>query len=109
MINKLNKLNKGVKIVSQVVICLSGLVAFITQGIQGFTGRWNEDFTYELGLLLFYFMVARYPHKIISLIDIILSKFNLKTSKAMSKKDEPIEDQDLNVGGDGTTEEDTDV
>lgn len=45
----------------------AGIVAFIWQILQFFTGRWSDEWYKETAMLVIFFVFARYPKEILLL------------------------------------------
>ena len=56
-------LNKWTLILARV----AGIVAFIWQILQFFTGRWSDEWYKEIAMLVIFFVFARYPKEILLL------------------------------------------
>ncbi len=65
--------------ITYIAVRLAGLGGFIWQIIQFFTGRWNDEWYKEVLMIVLFFVLARYPKKILVIFETILSK--LKPSK----------------------------
>lgn len=51
--------------ITLILVRVSGIVALIWQIIQFFTGRWTDEWYKEVGMLVLFFILARYPKEIL--------------------------------------------
>lgn len=76
----------------QEVIRFCGLVAFITQLIQFFTGRWEYDFYLESSMLIIFLGISLYPKRVINIFKAKFLNTNINTmTEEKSKKEEEEE------------------
>ena len=110
MINKLKDFKKKIDVLIMIIVCVGGLVGLIAQSVQFYNGLWLLPFYQEVFMLVFWFILARYPHKIVYLFTAIsdrLRNSNLNTNK-MDDKEKEVS-TDVNVGGDGQGSSDEEV
>lgn len=72
-------MDSNINKITYIVVRLAGLGGFIWQIIQFFTGRWTYEWYIEVLMIFLFFIIARYPKKMLYILETILSK--LKPSK----------------------------
>lgn len=72
---------------TMIVVSLVGMAGFVTQSIQYFTGKWTDSFYKELVIWVLYFVVARYPSKILSVFEGIKTRVFGKNSVNKNNKE----------------------
>lgn len=88
------------------VVAIVGSVGLVAQVAQFFTSKWTYEWYIEVGILILFFIMTRYPHKIVHLFDLMLSGLNRIINSKFGVEDSK---KDGDVGGGGTEDEDIDV
>lgn len=112
MLNKLEYINKGTKKLGEIIIRLVSIYAFTMQTIQCFSSRWSWGLIWEIFILIIFFTMALYPSKIMYLLKAFASAIRNVTTKNrdnMSNLQDDPKEEFLDVGGDGTTDEDAEI
>ena len=94
-----------------VLIRLVGLTAFIWQIIQFFYSKWTYDVWVEVLMLCLFFIIFRYPNRILGIFGVLTSKLNIKMKDEKTKEEFKEEELKTNqdVGGSDPDNEDEEV
>ena len=83
-----------------VLIRLVGLTAFIWQIIQFFYSKWTYDVWVEVLMLCLFFIIFRYPNRILGIFGVLTSKLNIKMKDEKTK--EEFKEEELKKTTEGT-------
>lgn len=76
---------------------LVGISAFIWQILQFFYAKWTYDWYVEVFLLLLFFMIARYPDKVVGLFNSFSSKISDRVSAKTGGETPENDDEDADA------------
>ena len=83
-----------------ILIRLVGLTAFIWQIIQFFYSKWTYDVWVEVLMLCLFFIIFRYPNRILGIFGVLTSKLNIKMKDEKTK--EEFKEEELKKTTEGT-------
>ncbi len=104
------KIRDFLRIWIEIIISIFGVVGYMTQLVQFFSGRWGNPFYQEVFMLVLFFIFSLHMNRVIDLFKAFVSRIKKtepKTDSTSIKATSVVadeEDNNNNVGGGGIDE-----